>query len=107
MSLTKRMTPVVRVGRCRCCKCTAEDCSQCVERTGDSCRWVNPEQDLCSACICDKCGLDAQGLVEPVLPRISAKPAHYADYPSMWCSKCRQANAGLYRRSVLIPERAQ
>ena len=34
--------------RCRVCGCTNDDCSQCVEKTGDACSWV--ENDLCSAC---------------------------------------------------------
>ena len=33
---------------CRNCGCTGEDCSGCVERTGEPCYWV--EADLCSAC---------------------------------------------------------
>jgi hypothetical protein len=33
---------------CRACGCTAIECSQCVERTGKPCHWV--EYDLCSAC---------------------------------------------------------
>lgn len=33
---------------CRACGCTESDCSQCVERTGTPCHWV--ESDLCSAC---------------------------------------------------------
>ena len=33
---------------CRVCGCTDDDCSQCVEKTGLSCHWV--EDDLCSAC---------------------------------------------------------
>lgn len=33
---------------CRVCGCTDEDCSQCIEKTGEPCRWV--EADLCSAC---------------------------------------------------------
>jgi len=36
--------------RCRKCGCTDHDCSGCIARTGQPCRWV--EQDLCSAC-CD------------------------------------------------------
>lgn len=35
-------------GRCRSCGCTDEDCSGCVERTGEPCRWIAPQ--LCSAC---------------------------------------------------------
>lgn len=34
--------------RCRDCGCTANDCRQCVEKTGGPCAWV--EADLCSAC---------------------------------------------------------
>lgn len=37
-----------RVGTCRACSCTDDDCSGCVERTGSPCHWV--EADLCSAC---------------------------------------------------------
>lgn len=40
------MAPNVRT--CRVCGCTDDDCSQCVERTGMPCSWV--EDDLCSAC---------------------------------------------------------
>ncbi len=34
--------------RCRECGCTDDDCRQCIEKTGEACRWV--EADLCSAC---------------------------------------------------------
>ena len=34
--------------RCRVCGCTDVDCSNCYERTGQPCFWVEP--DLCSAC---------------------------------------------------------
>ncbi|GHT29172.1 hypothetical protein FACS18942_10170 [Planctomycetales bacterium] len=33
---------------CRVCGCTDDDCSQCIEKTGEPCHWV--EWDLCSAC---------------------------------------------------------
>jgi ParB family chromosome partitioning protein len=36
------------VRACRDCGCTEEDCSECIERTGEPCHWV--EEDLCSAC---------------------------------------------------------
>lgn len=36
------------VGRCRECGCTDDDCSGCIERTGQPCSWL--EEDLCSAC---------------------------------------------------------
>lgn len=34
---------------CRVCGCTQHDCSECVEKTGRSCYWI--EADLCSACV--------------------------------------------------------
>ena len=36
---------------CRLCGCTNDDCSGCISRTGEPCRWV--EEDLCSACLED------------------------------------------------------
>lgn len=36
------------VRRCRKCGCTDDDCSQCIEATGEACHWI--ELDLCSAC---------------------------------------------------------
>ena len=36
------------VRRCRVCGCTDNDCSGCIERTGEPCHWV--ARDLCSAC---------------------------------------------------------
>lgn len=35
--------------QCAVCGCTEEDCSQCVEKTGEPCSWVQP--GLCSACV--------------------------------------------------------
>ncbi|KKN07261.1 hypothetical protein LCGC14_1069010 [marine sediment metagenome] len=40
---------------CRVCGCTNDDCSQCIEKTGEPCHWVEP--DLCSACV-DQVGGD-------------------------------------------------
>lgn len=40
------MASMVRA--CRVCGCTDQDCSGCIARTGQPCRWV--AQDLCSAC---------------------------------------------------------
>ena len=37
---------------CRVCGCTDEDCSGCIERTGEPCYWV--EEDLCSACAAEE-----------------------------------------------------
>ena len=39
--------PTVRT--CRVCGCTDDDCSICIERTGEPCHWV--AGDLCSACV--------------------------------------------------------
>jgi hypothetical protein len=40
--------PLPGPGVCRVCKCTDDDCSRCVEKTGVPCHWIEP--DLCSAC---------------------------------------------------------
>lgn len=37
------------VRTCRVCGCTDNDCTQCAERTGKPCYWV--DDDLCSACV--------------------------------------------------------
>jgi hypothetical protein len=37
--------------KCRVCGCTDENCSRCIEKTGNPCHWVEP--DLCSACVGD------------------------------------------------------
>jgi hypothetical protein len=37
-------------GRCRVCACTDDDCSQCVEATGEPCSWVDEARTLCSRC---------------------------------------------------------
>ncbi len=42
----------VTVRKCRKCGCTEDDCSQCIEKTGQPCHWV--EEDLCSACVEEK-----------------------------------------------------
>jgi hypothetical protein len=36
------------VRQCRVCGCTDEDCSGCIERTGEPCGWA--AADLCTAC---------------------------------------------------------
>jgi hypothetical protein len=33
---------------CRVCGCTDDDCSGCIERTGEPCSWAEP--GLCTAC---------------------------------------------------------
>lgn len=46
--LLQRVKPAA-VRSCRVCGCTDKDCSQCVAKTGQPCRWV--AADLCSACM--------------------------------------------------------
>lgn len=46
--------------RCRVCGCTDDDCSECVEKTGKPCSWV--EADLCSACDAPRRDPDAEPL---------------------------------------------
>jgi hypothetical protein len=38
---------------CRVCGCTDDDCSGCIERTGQACYWV--ATNLCSACEDEPC----------------------------------------------------
>ena len=45
-----RRGAAARVRRCRACGCTEDDCRQCVAATGEPCRWVAGEPDLCSRC---------------------------------------------------------
>lgn len=42
------MTKKKNIRSCRVCGCTDDDCSNCIEKTGVACFWV--EEDLCSAC---------------------------------------------------------
>jgi hypothetical protein len=42
------MSQTTKIRACRVCGCTDEDCSGCIERTGEPCSWV--DDDLCSAC---------------------------------------------------------
>ncbi len=36
--------------KCRVCGCTDDDCSQCIEATGEPCSWANEDHTLCSRC---------------------------------------------------------
>lgn len=38
-------------GICKVCGCTDKDCSQCIEKTGEACYWVDDDHELCSACV--------------------------------------------------------
>lgn len=51
--------PRPAVGRCRVCGCTDDDCSGCIERTGEPCSWwvelpPHPDGPICSACAIDQ-----------------------------------------------------
>lgn len=37
-----------QIQTCRICGCTDDDCSQCIEATGEPCHWV--AENLCSRC---------------------------------------------------------
>lgn len=45
---------LVEERECRVCGCTEDDCSQCIQKTGYPCHWV--EADLCSACVDEQPG---------------------------------------------------
>ena len=38
-------------GECKLCGCTDLDCSQCVDKTGVPCFWMDEDKDICSACV--------------------------------------------------------
>lgn len=45
--------PTKAAPACRVCGCTTNDCSQCIERTGEPCTWAEDpieNGDLCTAC---------------------------------------------------------
>ncbi len=37
-------------GVCRVCGCTNDDCSECIEITGEPCTWADEDHTLCSRC---------------------------------------------------------
>jgi hypothetical protein len=47
--LAKSLEFEPRIGLCLFCGCSEQDCSGCIERTGEPCHWA--EMDLCSACV--------------------------------------------------------
>lgn len=42
-------------GVCKMCGCTDTDCRQCIEKTGQACRWTSKDQILCTACVDEFC----------------------------------------------------
>lgn len=49
MHLDELADEATSIAQCRVCGCTDDDCTECVERTGQPCWWVEP--DLCSGCV--------------------------------------------------------
>lgn len=67
---------VARLQTCRVCGCTDDDCQQCIEATGQPCRWVEP--DLCSRCVPTVVAAAASGEIwdgSKLLPKRETKPA--------------------------------
>lgn len=58
---------------CEKCGCTDEDCSGCVERTGERCCWI--KEGLCSACVTTpgSTGARAKGCKCPVMDNASGR----------------------------------
>ena len=71
---------------CRVCGCTEHDCSQCIEKTGKPCHWV--EDDLCSACapkklvLCAHCGLTIHKDHLAGICKVAGKDEFYCDRPA-------------------------
>jgi len=38
-------------GTCNVCGCTDNDCSQCIEASGEACYWIDDTHELCSRCV--------------------------------------------------------
>lgn len=71
-STIENKTEEVKVRTCRICGCTEENCSQCIEKTGEPCYWI--EEDLCSAC--EEEAMNEKGLVQTgVISDQQLKPA--------------------------------
>lgn len=47
-ALVDQLLATPHLGKCGRCGCTDDNCSGCVERSGQPCHWVAP--NLCSAC---------------------------------------------------------
>lgn len=61
-------------GVCRVCGCTEDDCSGCMEKTGEPCHWTDSSKTLCSACA----GADAEKTDrrEPIVENLSHIEVH-------------------------------
>jgi hypothetical protein len=78
-----RLDDEVEQRSCRECGCTEDDCSSCVERTGEPCFWVEP--DLCSACAAKPGFPIAQYAVDGTFRSLSpAEPIPVGGPPSTW-----------------------
>lgn len=49
------------MGTCTICGCTDKDCSQCIEKTGQPCYWVDCSQEICSRCYFELVESDSHG----------------------------------------------
>jgi hypothetical protein len=65
-----------KIQTCRVCGCTDDDCSQCIEKTGAPCHWV--EDDLCSACA--------------PIPELEIEPLPEVPEPEKFAKLCRAAS---------------
>lgn len=61
--------------RCRVCGCSDDDCTACVEASGEPCHWA--EADLCSRCAGARHD-DEDIVAESEIP----------DYDDSWCDTC-------------------
>ena len=69
------------VRKCRSCGCTEDDCKACIEKTGQPCRWIEP--DLCSACRPEAAESPAGGAYQ-VAPGISIVRPARPDRDESW-----------------------
>lgn len=53
------------MGTCKICQCTDNDCSQCIEKTGEACYWVDYSHEICSRCYFELVELDSEGSKVP------------------------------------------
>jgi hypothetical protein len=53
------------MGTCKICGCTDNNCSQCIEKTGEACYWVDCSHEICSRCYFELVELDSEGSKVP------------------------------------------
>lgn len=90
-------------GECMFCGCTDGDCSNCIEKTGGPCSWVNSDETICSACI-DFPTDNAKYQIDDIL---WVRETFYIDYKGITHYKTDpdQYNyAGLWKPSIYMPK---